>query len=53
MAEMLGFDIRRSVAERRMEIGGVVVGEPTVEGGEKAAALVHSRSQTRSSFMSR
>jgi hypothetical protein len=29
VAEMLGFDrIRRSVAERRMEVAGVVVGEP-------------------------
>ena len=32
MAEMLGFDrIRRSVAERRMEVAGVVVGKPEVE----------------------
>jgi hypothetical protein len=33
---MLGFDdVPRSVAERRMEIAGVVVGKPAVEGFEE------------------
>ena len=48
---MLGFDdIRRSVTERRMEVVGVVVGEPAVEASKKAAGLVHSCSHTSSSF---
>src|SRR6478735_7859379 len=36
MAKVFGFDrIRRSVAEGRMEIGGIVIDEPAFEGREK------------------
>src|SRR6188768_3377750 len=36
MAKVFGFDrIRRSVAEGRMEIGGVVIDEPAFEGREE------------------
>ena len=36
MAKVFGFDrIRRSVAEGRMQIGGVVIDEPAFEGREE------------------
>jgi hypothetical protein len=48
---MLGFDgIRRSVAERRIEMGGVVVGKPAIEGSEEGAGAGPLGSQTNSSF---
>jgi hypothetical protein len=40
----------RSVAKRRMEIAGVVVGKPAVEGFVERGRAGHSRSDTNSSF---
>ena len=37
-------------ARLRMEIAGIVVGKPAVEGGEEGGRAGHSRSQTSSSF---
>jgi hypothetical protein len=53
VAEMHGFDkIRCSMTERRMEIAGVVVGEPAVECGEEGARGSFGMLEVQSRFRS-